>query len=127
DPLLPFGLLPLHCINGKARVINLKKPSYWIELTSSQKSIVRYTLMAELFPNGILKGQLITQSLGYAAHRKRRELAEYTTVEEYIEHRNEQLIGFDMLAGEIDGREDVDVPLTERYEVEMKLYDSLAS
>jgi len=127
DPLLPFGLLPLHCINGKARVINLKKPSYWIELTSSQKSIVRYTLMAELFPNGMLKGRLLIQSLGYAAHRKRRELAEYTTVEEYMEHRNEQLIGFDMLAGEIDGREDVDVPLTERYEVEMKLYDSLAS
>lgn len=127
DPLLPFGLLPLHCINGKARVINLKKPSYWIEPTSSQKSEVRYTLMAELLPNGMLKGQLKTQSLGYAALSKRRELAGYNTMEEYIEHRNEQLAGFDLLDGDIDGREDLDAPLTERYEVEMKLYDSLAA
>lgn len=127
DPLLPFGLLPLHCINGKARVINLKKPSYWIEPTSSQKSTIRHILMAELFPNGMLKGQLITQSLGYAAHRKRRELAAYNTVEEYVEHKNEQLAGFDILTGEINGKNDLDKPLTEQYEVEMKLYDSLPS
>lgn len=127
DPLLPFGLLPLHCINGKARVINLKKPSYWIEPTSSQKSTIRYTLMAELLPDGTLKGQLMSQSLGYAAHRKRRELADYNTVEEYMEHRNEQLPGFHMIACEIDGKEDLEVPLTERYEVEMKLYDSLVA
>ncbi len=127
DPLLPFGLLPLHCINGKARVINLKKPSYWIEPTSSQKSTIRYTLTAELFPDGMLKGRLVAQSIGYAAHRKRRELAGYNTIDEYIEHRNEQLAGFDVLTGEIDGRDDLDVPLTESYEVEMKLYDSLAT
>src|SRR5690606_31648769 len=84
DHLLPFGLLPLNCINGKARVINLKKPSYRIEHTSTQKSAVRYTLIAELFPNGMLKGKLNTQSLGYAAHHKRRELAGYNTIEEYI-------------------------------------------
>jgi len=127
DPLLPFGLLPLHCINGKARVINPRKPSYWIEPTASQKSIVRYTLIAELLTDGIIKGQLMMQSLGYAAYRKRRELAGFNAIEEYIEHRNEQLVGFDVLEGDIDGREDLDAPLTERYEVEMKLYDSLAA
>jgi len=127
DPLLPFGLLPLHCINGKARVVNLKKPSYWIEPTSSQKSTTQYTLTAELLPDGTLKGQLATQSQGYAAHRKRRELAGYNTIEEYIEHVDEQAAGFDILSGEIHGREDLDVPLVEHYEVEMKLYDSLAA
>src|SRR3546814_5231157 len=41
DPLLPFGLLPLHCINGKARVINLKEPSRSEEHTSELQSLMR--------------------------------------------------------------------------------------
>ncbi|MET0574084.1 MAG: transglutaminase domain-containing protein, partial [Pedobacter agri] len=32
EPLMPFGLLPLRCINDQGRVINLKKPSYWLDL-----------------------------------------------------------------------------------------------
>src|SRR5690606_24579445 len=66
DPLLPFGLLPLHCINGKARVINLKAPSYWIVPESSQKSTTQYMLKAKLDADGVLRGRLTTNSYGYA-------------------------------------------------------------
>src|SRR5690606_1664378 len=87
DPLLPFGLLPLHCINGKARVINLKEPSYWIVPESSQKSTTQYTLTAKLDIDGVLRGQLTTTSYGYAAWRKRKELANYNTPERSEERR----------------------------------------
>ncbi|SEL11379.1 DUF3857 domain-containing protein [Parapedobacter koreensis] len=126
DPLLPFGLLPLHCVNGKGRVINLKKPSYWVTLQSSQKSTTQYTFNAMLHTDGMLKGKLVTQSKGYAAYRKRQELANYNTVEEYIEHVDETLASVDILNGEISGLENLEAPLVESYEVELKLHaDSL--
>ncbi|WP_353127538.1 transglutaminase domain-containing protein [Parapedobacter pyrenivorans] len=125
DPFLPFGLLPLHCINGKARVVNLKEPSYWIEPKSSQKSTTQYTLTAELHPDGRLTGQLVTHSHGYTALHKRRELANYNTTEEYIEHIDEIQTGFTILGGEIKGVAEVEEPLVERYDVEVKLYDGL--
>ncbi len=125
DPLLPFGLLPLHCINGKARVMNLKKPSYWIELQASQKSITHYTLTAELSADGMLKGKLVTFSAGYAAYNKRRNIGKYNTVAEYIEHIDEQMPRISILSGEIGGVELVEQALIESYEVEMKLYENL--
>lgn len=125
DPLLPFGLLPLHCVNGKARVINLKKPSYWIEPKSTQRSTTHYTFDAILHQDGTLSGALLTRSQGYAAHRKRRELGNYNTTEEYIEYLDGKQSGFRIAEGEILGVEDVEEPLVERYQVEMKLYDGL--
>lgn len=123
DPLLPFGLLPLRCINGKARVINLKKPSYWITPTSSQKSTMQYAFHATLDTDGMLKGKLVTHSSGYAAHRKRQALANYNTMDEYIEHVDETNAGFSIIAGEIQGLEDTEKPLVESYDVDVKLQD----
>ncbi|MDB5017613.1 MAG: hypothetical protein JWQ84_2445, partial [Mucilaginibacter sp.] len=31
DPLLPFGMLPLRCLNDQGRVFSLDKPSYWMD------------------------------------------------------------------------------------------------
>ncbi|WP_262247104.1 DUF3857 domain-containing protein [Parapedobacter soli] len=125
DPLLPFGLLPLHCINGKARVINLKAPSYWIVPESSQKSTTQYMLKAKLDADGVLRGRLTTNSYGYAAWRKRKELANYNTLEEYIEYRDEKLTAFQVEAGEILGAEELDKPFVEHYDITVRLYDSL--
>lgn len=125
DPLLPFGLLPLHCINGKARVINLKEPSYWIVPESSQKSTTQYTLTAKLDVDGILRGRMTTSSYGYAAWRKRKELANYNTPEEYIEHLDERLTSFKITAGDIVGAADLDRPFVETYDITVKLYESL--
>ena len=125
DPFLPFGLLPLRCINGKARVINLKEPSYWIEPKSSQKSTILYALTAELHPDGSLKGQLTTTSNGYTALNKRHELANYNTTEEYIEHIDETHTAFGISGGEIHGITEAEDPLVERYDIDMKLYDGL--
>ncbi|MGK6352859.1 transglutaminase domain-containing protein [Parapedobacter sp. DT-150] len=127
DPLLPFGLLPLHCINGKARVVNLQKPSYWIEPKSTQRSTTQYTFTGELLADGTLTGKLVIHSHGYAAHRKRRELANYGSIEEYIDHVDEEQAHFDIANGEVSGAEDVEEGLIERYDVERRLYDGLGA
>src|SRR5690606_25448370 len=61
----------------------------------------------------------------YAAWRKRKELANYHTAAEYIEHRNEKLAGFQIEEGEILGATDLDKSFVERYDIAVKLYDSL--
>lgn len=125
DPLLPFGLLPLHCINGKARVINLKSPSYWIEPKSSQRSITQYALRGELVADGTLNGTLEIRRLGYAAHRKRQELTEYNSFVDYLERVGERNSSFQIEGGEVQGDNDVDSALVETFQVTMKLFNGL--
>nr|WP_068892933.1 DUF3857 domain-containing protein [Pedobacter panaciterrae] len=125
QPLLPFGLLPLHCINGNGRVINLKKPSYWYELKASQKESTKYVLNAELTADGKLKGNLTTYSLGYAALKKRQRIIAANSVDEYVEKLDEQMPGISILKHSIENVDSLDNPLVEQYEIEMKVFDNL--
>nr|WP_294869570.1 DUF3857 domain-containing protein [uncultured Pedobacter sp.] len=125
EPLLPFGLLPLHCINGNGRVINLKKPSYWYDLKASQKESTKYVLNAELTADGKLKGKLITYSLGYAALKKRQRIVAANSVDEYVEKLDEQMPGISILKHSIENVDSLDNTLVEDYEIEMKVFDNL--
>lgn len=125
EPLLPFGLLPLHCINGNGRVINLKKPSYWYDLKASQKESTKYVLNAELTADGKLKGKLTTYSLGYAALKKRQRLVAANSVDEYVEKLDEQMPGISILKHSIENVDSLDNTLVEDYEIEMKVFDNL--
>lgn len=125
EPLLPFGLLPLHCINGNGRVINLKKPSYWYDLKASQKESTKYVLNAELTADGKLKGKLTTYSLGYAALKKRQRIVAANSVDEYVEKLDEQMPGINILKHSIENVDSLDNTLVEDYEIEMKVFDNL--
>lgn len=125
QPLLPFGLLPLHCINGNARVINLKKPSYWFDLKASQKESTKYILDGELTTDGKLKGKLTTYSSGYAALNKRQRIVAANSVDEYVEKLDEQMPGISILKHSIENVDSLDNPLIESYEIEMKVFDNL--
>ncbi|WP_448103842.1 DUF3857 domain-containing protein [Pedobacter panaciterrae] len=125
EPLLPFGLLPLHCINGNGRVINLKKPSYWYDLKASQKESTKYVLNAELTADGKLKGKLTTYSLGYAALKKRQRIIAANSVDEYVEKLDEQMPGISILKHSIENVDSLDNTLVEDYEIEMKVFDNL--
>jgi transglutaminase-like putative cysteine protease len=125
DPLLPFGLLPLHCINGQGRVINLKKPSYWYDLTASQKESTRHHLDAVLGPDGKIKGTLTTYSSGYAGLNKRSSILAASSVEDYVEKLDERMPRISILKHEIRNLDSVDNPLVEVYEIEMKAFDDL--
>jgi len=125
QPLLPFGLLPLHCINGNGRVINLKKPSYWYDLKASQKESTKYILDGELTSEGKLKGKLTTYSSGYAALKKRQRIVAANSVDEYVEKLDEQMPGISILKHSIENVDSLDNQLVEIYEIEMKVFDNL--
>ncbi|MGM9475618.1 transglutaminase domain-containing protein [Pedobacter sp. GSP4] len=123
EPLLPFGLLPLRCINDQGRVINLKKPSYWIDLKASQKTVTNYILSGKMTTDGKILGTLTTHSLGYAAYNKRKDILRYSSADEYVEKLDERLTKIKILEHQISNLDSVENVLTEKYEVEFTVND----
>ena len=124
EPLLPFGLLPLRCINGKGRALGLKKPSYWYDVVASEKEVVRNNLVASLNPDGNITGKLTIYSKGYAAFGKRQKIAEAGTVDNYVQGLGERLTNIKILSHKIDNIDSLDEYLVENYDVDMKVYDN---
>ncbi|WP_316803243.1 DUF3857 domain-containing protein [Pedobacter nototheniae] len=125
EPLLPFGLLPLRCINDQGRVINLKKASYWIDLKATQKSTTNYILIGKLNQDGNITGTITTHSLGYSAYNKRKDIKRYTSTDEYVEKMDERLVKMKILNYKISNLDSIQNALTESYDVEFTKFDGL--
>ncbi|RZL44294.1 MAG: DUF3857 domain-containing protein, partial [Pedobacter sp.] len=123
EPLLPFGLLPLRCINDQGRVINLKKPSYWIDLKADQKSVTSYLLNGKLGDDGKIIGTISTTYHGYAAYNKRREIKTFNSVDEYFEKIDERLAKIKLSNHKINAVDSVEKPLVEIFDVEFTAHD----
>jgi transglutaminase-like putative cysteine protease len=124
DKYMPFGLLPERCLNGQGRVL-AEKESYWYDIKPAEreKKIVQLTLT--LNPDGTINGAINTNYYGYKAAEKRRKLAGYNSIDEYIQAQNEQLDGIKILKHSILNVEDFKKPLIEKWEVEIQAYDDL--
>ncbi|WP_316829496.1 DUF3857 domain-containing protein [Pedobacter aquatilis] len=118
EPLAPFGLLPLRCINDQGRVINLKKPSYWIDLVAGQKTSTSYIMEGKLADDGKIKGTITTHNTGYAALNKRKEIKKYNSIDEFVEKLDERMAKIQILKHQIKNVDSVENTLTEIYEVE---------
>ena len=125
DPLLPFGILPIQCLNDQGRVMSLDKPSYWIDMNTPQKRIVTSTFDLTLEPDGKIKGTMIRYSNGYAAYEKRKEIKKFNSVDEYVESLDERSPRFKIIKSEITNLDSLDQPLAEKYEIEIKEYNNL--
>ncbi|HTE00146.1 MAG TPA: transglutaminase domain-containing protein [Mucilaginibacter sp.] len=125
DPLLPFGMLPMRCLNDKGRVFSLDKPSYWIDMVTPQRETETYSFDLTLQDNGKLKGTLTHYSLGYSGYLKRREIKKFNSVDEYVENLDEKLPKLKILKSSIKNLDTLDMPLAETYEVEFDGYDNL--
>ncbi len=125
DPMLPFGLLPMRCINDQGRVVSLDKPSYWIDLTASQKKSKTYLLDLTLQDDGKFKGTITHYSLGYEAYEKRIAIKKFNSIDEYVENLDEKMPKIKILKSEILNLDTLDAPLTEKYEIEYNAYDNL--
>ncbi|SDK95631.1 Transglutaminase-like superfamily protein [Pedobacter sp. ok626] len=125
EPLIPFGLLPLRCINGRGRVIPLKKPSYWYDLTASQKETTRYNLTAELGKDGKIKGILTTYSIGYAAFNKRKRILASNSIDEFVEKLDESMPKIKIVKHEINNLDSLENPLIEIYNVEILAFQDI--
>jgi hypothetical protein len=122
---MPFGMIPISCINGNGRAIALKKASYWYEIKAPQKDNTRYILDATLTTSGSIKGLLTTYSMGYAALNKRERINAAGSVDQYVEKLDEQMPNMKIVNHSIENLDTLDNALIEKYEIEMKVFDNL--
>ncbi|CAN5335528.1 hypothetical protein BH10BAC4_BH10BAC4_17590 [soil metagenome] len=74
DDFLPFGMLPIRCLNGSGRLIS-KTESSWVELNPREKKKTFTMVEMKLMDDGKFDGKILIQSHGYAAMMTRREIA----------------------------------------------------
>jgi len=126
DQLLPFNTLPMKCLNDKGRVFSLDKPSYWIDLDKTpQREDETYNIELALQDNGKMKGTITRFSIGYDSYLKRKEIKKFNTTDEYVENLDESLPRLKILKSDISNIDSLNLPLTEKYEVEINAYDNL--
>lgn len=125
DPLLPFGQLPMRCINEKGRIIFSKKSSEWIPLINNQISSTHYNFDGSLEPSGVLKGNLTIMYNGMDAVSKRRNILEYPSAEEYQEAIDEQLTSMTVKELNIENLDNNEISLIENFAIEIKLCDEI--
>lgn len=125
DPLLPFGLLPIRCINDQGRVMSFTKPSYWIDMVASQKRTKHYNADLILQDNGKFKGTITTYSMGYEALSQRKIIKGFNSIEEFVENLDEKMPKIKILKSEINNLDSLEKPLSEVYTIEMDAFDNL--
>jgi hypothetical protein len=123
DALLPFGLLPLRCMNDQGRVFGLNKPSYWIDLKAAQKTGKAINMELALQENGKFKGTIQTFSSGYEALRKRHTIKSFASTEEFVEDYDEKLPKIKILNSKISNLDSLNANLGEVYEVEIDAFE----
>jgi Domain of Unknown Function with PDB structure (DUF3857)/Transglutaminase-like superfamily len=125
DPYLPFGMLPQHCLNGKARVFPEKNPSYWYDIVPTEKrkevAIINLTLDA----TGSLKGTLEYAYYGYEAYEKRGEQASYNNDEEYLAELKKKMKLVTVNSFEMSGLDIYDPKVVHKFDVEIEALDQL--
>lgn len=123
DPLLPFGILPLKCLNDKGRVFSLDKPSYWMDLNLPQKEIATKVMDFTLMDNGKLKGTITNYYKGYDSYKERIKIKKFNSTDEYVEDLASKLTKVKIIKSEIINLDSLNLPLGEKYEVEVSLFD----
>jgi hypothetical protein len=120
DPLLPFGILPLHCLNGKGRVFG-DKPSYWYTIVGEKKRT--FTLMnMTLTTEGKITGTVDITYSGYKAYSQRKVILQQGEAA-YRESLKKRWPSAHIQAHEISGLDDINSPIKEKITVEIEAFD----
>ncbi|WP_026461735.1 DUF3858 domain-containing protein [Adhaeribacter aquaticus] len=125
DNFLPFGTLPIRCLNGKGRVIPFKGPSYWTDVKPTQKDKRVTYLDIALQNDGTLKGKMTLTSYGYDALSERKKIKSFNTQDAYIEEENNKLDRIKINKYVITNLDDLEKNIIKSYEVEIEGYDNL--
>ena len=121
EKLLPFGMLPERCLNGKGRLISKSvEESGWIELTSRQKQKKNMIMNLKLEVDEVFRGDLSITSFGYEAFDKRNEILS-TGEKEYEVKFQKRLNELGISEYTIENLEDISKPLIEKMKVETSL------
>lgn len=122
---LPFGLLPLRCINGSGRIIYSRRSSEWIKLENEIESQVNYTISGKIDTNGLLSGSLTISHKGLAALNIRNRIRSFNSIDAYIEDQMDRVTPIRIQDGEVRNIDSLDNPLEEFFQITLDLSNQL--
>ncbi len=123
DPTLPFGMLPMRCLNGDGRALPEGKSSYWVDL-NSQRRVKQDVYDLTFTETGKLKGEYTRYSRGFEAYDRRAQIRQYSTFDEFVEERYSSSPRLNIGSATVENLDSLEMPLTEKYNVEYNLVDS---
>ncbi len=119
DPYLPFGLLPLRCLNGQGRWMpGGKDTSQWIDIRAGAQFAETNFLQLRMGTDGTFKGTITRVFNGYNALQKRKEISGFNSPDEYMDNLQGKLHDIKILHYTIDSLHNPDAPLTVIMQVE---------
>ncbi|HMJ68373.1 MAG TPA: transglutaminase domain-containing protein [Cyclobacteriaceae bacterium] len=114
DRVLPIGVLPERCLNGKGLVVSGGEPS-WISLQPTVKSRTVYSADVILAETGVVKGTLKIDKTGYASASARRKY--YAQGEdEYLKEITQDPV-WTFSNSVFENVNDINLPFKERHEI----------
>ena len=122
---LPFGLLPLRCINGSGRIIYSKKSSEWIKLENEIDAATHFDITGKIDETGQFKGKLRVIYKGLDALNHRNYIQKFSSLDSYIEERMNNSANMQIEDGNIYQLDSLDNDLIESYEISMDFTNSI--
>ncbi|WP_259068030.1 DUF3858 domain-containing protein [Mucilaginibacter sp. X4EP1] len=119
DVELPFGILPLKCLNDQGRAFSMNEPSYWITLEAKQSRTITCSIDLTLQDDGKLKGTINRFSMSYEAFLRRKTIKKYNTIDDYVDFVAEHLHKIKIIKSNIANADSLDVPVEETYNIEV--------
>lgn len=124
DKSLPFGIVPFACLNGEARVLNIKKGSYWEEIKPIEDTKLKINMLLQLNNEGVINGKMRVNRYGYEALNSRKEF-NLLKEDKYllsIEEENENLFIENYINKNLEEKEK---PFTEELEITIENDDTI--
>ncbi|PWE00291.1 hypothetical protein [Marinilabilia rubra] len=119
DELMPFGMLPNRCINGKGRLVNEEKTiSVNLNPGGKEKSVVVYNL--KMTPEGHLKGTRGFQGTEYAAYKFRKRFRRHNNEDDIKKSLKEDYPNLEVDSMDISNLKETDKSLKANYEINLK-------
>ena len=124
EKVYPFGMLPERCLNGKGRVVGERK-SYWIDLAPADIGKTLSVLSLVLGNDGVMRGTINTNFMGYDAVNKRSEILSHPSQEAYIQDLKSSLGHIEIVGYEISNLADVEKAVIRKLEIEITAFDEM--
>ncbi|MDY0780768.1 hypothetical protein [Tenacibaculum sp. IB213877] len=116
DKFLPFGEVPVRCLNGEGRVLDFEKGSYWEVIKSRFRNASRTKIQLTLNEDNTLSGEILSIDKGYYALTQRKNISGKNT-DEYLDYFETKFPNIEVDNVEISNDTDNEKPLKIIYEV----------
>jgi len=116
---LEFGMLPIRCLNQKGRLVT-EKEGKWVDIEPKFKDSEAIYYQLSLDDNLKLNGKINFNRSGYAAYHFRQDYKEYAGDEDYLSSLESQYDGLLIKDFTIDNIDQLNKPIVDSYEVEIK-------